>query len=277
MKWLWRIAATLVAMGPVAASGQTPIPVTVTGNEASGRIELPDGGGADLTISFEQVVGLNPAALDVTASIVNPHDLVFLDRLPAGGNVSVPAAFPVTLRIQPSEASALSFAGVVVVTLHTENLSFKTNSPLALYAGPADGPLQDVTRAVGMGSYRAGGSKGGFSDFMIVADLRAIDVIVTEKFNRAQGLLNDFGGFMPAAVLADLQARLDNARTLYTTGATLAAKAEIGAFADAVKTQSGGAIPDVWRAHDDRINVAGLLRAAADTLKFSLDKKATYS
>jgi hypothetical protein len=42
-----------------------------------------------------------------------------------------------------------------------------------------------------------------------------------------------------------------------------------------VKARSGKSIPDVWRAHDGgRTNVAGLLRAAADTLKFSLRIKA---
>jgi hypothetical protein len=44
---------------------------------------------------------------------------------------------------------------------------------------------------------------------------------------------------------------------------------------DAVKENSGTSIPNVWRTHGDRPNIAGLLRAAADTLKFSLTVKAS--
>jgi hypothetical protein len=41
---------------------------------------------------------------------------------------------------------------------------------------------------------------------------------------------------------------------------------------DYLKTKSGDAISDVWRAHDSRTNIAGQRRAAADTLRFSLVK-----
>jgi hypothetical protein len=41
-----------------------------------------------------------------------------------------------------------------------------------------------------------------------------------------------------------------------------------------VKAQSGSAIPDVWRANSTLVNVAGILRASADTLRFSLVFKA---
>lgn len=269
-------AAVLLALGAPALAA-APVTLTVSGDEAKGRIELPGGVAAELEVVFERAVGLHPLALDVTAQLVSPLDLALLARLPAGGSVVPPAAFPVLLRIEPSETSALSFAGIVTVELHTENLAFRTNSPLALFAGPVGGPLVDITRQVGLGSYRAGGSRGGFSDFMIVADTRAIDTVIHEKFERVQAALSQYGERLPAAVLADLQVRLDNARALYLAGATLAAKAEVNAFAEHVQAQSGAAIPDVWRAHDDvHVNVAGLLRAGAETLRFSLDKKATY-
>ena len=44
-----------------------------------------------------------------------------------------------------------------------------------------------------------------------------------------------------------------------------------------MKAHSGEEIPDVWQAASPTvINVAGLLRSAADTLKFSLDRKASH-
>ena len=46
------------------------------------------------------------------------------------------------------------------------------------------------------------------------------------------------------------------------------------AFSRYVKAHSGEDIPDVWRANcSPLVNVAGLLRSGADTLRFSLDRK----
>ena len=40
-----------------------------------------------------------------------------------------------------------------------------------------------------------------------------------------------------------------------------------------MKLSSGSAIPDLWRSARDSVNVAGLLRGAAETLRFSLNQK----
>jgi len=69
---------------------QTALVPTISGNELTARIELPGGLAADLTVTFESVVGLNANALALSASSVNPKDLSFLGRLPSG--VSIPAA-----------------------------------------------------------------------------------------------------------------------------------------------------------------------------------------
>jgi hypothetical protein len=49
----------------------------------------------------------------------------------------------------------------------------------------------------------------------------------------------------------------------------------MGAFSRYVETHSGQEIADVWGAHCGGVNIAGALRSAADTLKFSLDRKAS--
>ena len=72
----------------------------------------------------------------------------------------------------------------------------------------------------------------------------------------------------------ELHRRLGRARSLYASGATVSAVAEVTGLLDYMKSKSGDAIPDVWRAHDSRVNVAGLRRAAAETLRFSLRKAA---
>ena len=279
MRWLLKLPVGVLVLALASdASAQTPVHLTISGNEAKGSFYLQGGFAADLSISFEGVVGLNEDALDVSARLVDPLDSVILSRLP-GPNVRVPEAFPVLIRIEPTPSSALTFAGVVSVSLHTHNLVLLANSPLVLYSGPVDGPLHDITRSVGIGSYRAGGSGGGFSEFMIVADTRPIDTIIAEKFDILDAQLNDDlvrmnGDPVRVDTVNELRLRLSQARTLYGTGATAAAITEVTGFLDYLKPKRGTVIPDVWRAHDSRLNVAGLRSAAAETLRFSLLKAA---
>ncbi len=252
-----------------------PVALTVSGNEAQGTVELPGGIGLDLTIRFETVIGLTPSALDVSASLVNPLDPALLGRLP--GLVSVPAAFPVLLRIGASASSALSFTGEYTISLHTFNLEFNPAVPLTLYKAPDGGLFQDVQKLEGRGSYRDDGGGGDFSEFMIVIDSRPIDTVIVGKFDALQATLTSNAASMPDDVVSTLQATLAQARMLYDAGVIQGAMGQMTAFAQYVKAHSGADIPDVWRANDpNRVNVAGLLRSAADTLKFSLDRKTSH-
>jgi hypothetical protein len=263
-------AIVLCASGPAAA--QTPVPLTVSGREATGIISLPGGVGAELTLAFEEVVGLNPAALEVSARLITPLDVEFLARLAEGG-VALPAAFPVAISIEPSAGSALSFSGVVSVSLHTHSLHLVPAVPLALHSAHGGGVFRDITATEGIGSYRAGGTGGGFSEFTIVVDPRPIDSIIELKFAALEGLLAAHAASIPADVLALLSERLAQARAQHQAGQTVAAIGTMTAFGSIVRAHSGAEIPDVWRAHDPRPNVAGLLRAGADTVKFSLARK----
>jgi hypothetical protein len=248
--------------------GQTALVPTISGNELTARIELAGGLAADLTITFESVVGLNASALALTAAPVNPKDLSFLSRLPSG--VSIPAGFPVVVKVEPTASSALAFEGVYKLSLHTHNLTLGANSPLRLYRASGGAAFGDMTGFLQEGSVRAGGSGPGFSEFLIAADTRAIDSVINAKFDALGNQLSANAGAMSDAVAADLQQRLNQARAAYNTGALAPAIDGIAAFGDEVKKQSGAVIPNVWRANGGPTNVAGLLRAGADTLKFSL-------
>lgn len=253
------------------AVAQTVLTPKISGNELTAKITLGLGIEADLTITFEQVVGLNPAALSLSATLLDPTDPALLARLPEGGAVSVPVSFPVLVRIEPTASSALSFSGVSRISLHTHNLTLGANSPLRLFKAPqSSGPFRDMTGFLAIGSVRAGGGTDAYSDFLIVADARPVDTVIVGKFDALQAALTAHAASMPPAVLQDLQGRLSNARGLYEAGSLSAAITAITAFGDEVKRQSGTAIPDVYRANSSLINVAGLLRSAADTLKFSL-------
>ena len=275
--YVGRLAIALCALSSApGALAQANIPLTISGNEATGVIALPGGIGAELSISFEQVVGLNATALEVSADLIGPLELPeLLVRLGGGGLIVPPTAFPVLVRIRPSASSALSFAGTVAVSLHTHNLNLVPNIPLAFHSAPDGGQFRDITKYEGVGSYRAGGTGGGFSEFIIVVDQRPIDVIINGKYDYAQALLNTHAGDIAPAVLDNLQSQLAQSRLFFQLGQTQAAIGQVTAFSALVRAHSGSDIPDVWRAHDPRVNVAGLLRAAADTLKFSLNRKSS--
>jgi hypothetical protein len=261
---------------PLPSLVPIPVVLTVSGNEAQGSFELPGGFAADLTIAFENSVGLVPAALDVTVAVVNPLDPLLLGRLPGPG-LAIPVGFPVLLRISPSSASALSFSGAYTISLHTHNLQLLATLPLSLFKAPDGGPFRDITKWEGRGSYRDDGSGGDFSEFLIAVDLRPIDGVIVGKFDDLQATLNDNAASMAPAAVAALQASLTQARTYYQAGDLRRAIDEMRDFSRYVKRHGGEEIPDVWRANCSPIvNVAGLLRSGADTLKFSLDRKSSH-
>jgi len=250
-----------------------PVTLTVSGNEAFGSFDI-GGIGADIKIRFENVVGLVPAAFDVTATLVNPVDPALLARLPIGGLVGVPIGFPVVIRISPSADSGLSFEGMYEVSFHTHNLHLDVNVPFSLFKSPDGGAFKDITKSEGRGSYRDDGGGGDFSDFLIVVDLQPIDAVIAAKFDDLQSTISNNAGSMPPDVVATLQADLANARTLYQSGAIRDAIDAMRVFSRYVKANSGEQIPDVWRANcSPLVNVAGLLRSGAETLRFSLDRK----
>ena len=274
MRRIPALVPTLVLCAVVPAAAQV---VTLTpqfsGNTVTAQIQLTGGVEADLSIVFEQAVGLNSNAVALTAALVSPTDLALVSRLPSPTAISIPGAFPVLVHVDPSAASGLSFAGVYRFFLHTHNLTLLTNSPLRLYKSHAGGPFQDITTSLEMGSVRAGGTTNDMSEFLIVADVRPTNTVIGSKFDALQSALSANVSAMPAAVASDLQQRLSNARNLYAAGSLPSAINAVAAFSDQVKQQSGANIPDVWSANGSLVNVAGLLRAGADTLKFSLTAK----
>lgn len=265
------VALAFAFLAVPAVHAQGIVDPSVSGDTLTARIELAGGIGADLTIAFERAVGLTPAALGLSAVLVSPTDSALLSRLPQA-NVSIPGAFPVLLTIEPPATGGLSFSGLASVSLHTHNLPFAPDTPLRLFRATGGGRFEDVTETMGMGSYRVRGSSGGFSQWLIVADVRQINSVIGKKFDRLEDLLATHEGQIAPAVYSDLADHLVAARAAHDANALVAAAQEVEAFAAAVQEHSGG-IPDVWRSAGDLVNVAGVLRAAASTLRFSLNLK----
>ncbi len=231
--------------------------------------EIDIGGfSADLTIEFEQVVGLSANNLGISVDLINPLDLGLLKRLPSAA--SLLSDFPVKVTIEPPASGGLSFSGVVTVEIYTHDLQYVAGSPFRMYSAPLGGTFVDVTSSNASGSYRSGGTKGTFSEFILVADVRSLDAQVLDKFDRLDGLLGTHSAAMPAAVYDDLAALAAAAQSAYDGGNLTAAIGLIEDFDAEVQAGSGTDIPDVWRSARDLTNVAGELRAAAATLRFSL-------
>ena len=275
------LAGALIALGASAFASENafgltvPIPLTITGNQVTGTVVGLPGINLDLTITFENAIGLNTDSIEASATLVSPLNFGLLRRLPA--LLRLPFALPVLVHVGPTPGSMLTFSGVYTLSFHTHLLSLDPLRPLSLLKSPDGGDFVDITKSEGIGSYRDDGSGGDFSDFLIALDLRTIDAVIVEKFDSLQALLNDSLASIPPEVATELQTELTQARTLYAAGSTTEASDQVRAFSDFVKAHSGEEIPDVWQAASPTvINVAGRLRSAADTLKFSLDRKASH-
>ncbi len=263
--------AFLCLVAAPALRAQGIVNPVVSGDTLTAQIALPGGIGADLTITFERAVGLTPDALGLSARLVSLPDLSILSRLTSG--LSIPIGFPVLLSIEPPATGGLSFSGIAAVGFHTHNLNFTANTPLRLFKSSDGGPFEDVTETMGMGSYRARGTSPGFSQWLIVADIRPLNSVIAGKFNRLQGLLAEHEAAIPAEIHTDLVDQLASARASYQAGALVTAIQKVEGFAATVQAHSGSEIPDVWRSARDLTNVAGALRAAAGTLRFSINLK----
>jgi hypothetical protein len=262
---------TLILCTALPAAGQGIIDSTVSEDSISVTVALPGGIGADVTVSFEEVTGLSLQNLGLSAQVANTLSPAFRARLPNG----VLPVLPLLLRIEPPADGSLSFSGVADIDIHTHNLLFAIGTPLRFFSAPLGGKFEDVTAAMGSGSYRARATKGGFSEFLIVADLRPRNQVIAAKFDRLEELLVQYEGSMPGPVYADLEDRLEAAHAGFTGGYAQAAIAEIDGFLAVVEQHGGTDIPDVWRSARDLQNVAGYLRGAALTLRFSLGLKST--
>ncbi len=258
----------LCAALPAAGQGTVGVP-TISGSSISLNVSVTGGYDADLTLTFEDVQGLSLSNLGLSVHLVSLTDSALLARLPG----SVVPALPLLLRIEPPSTGSLSFEGIATLELHTHDLQYTASTPLRLFTAPLGGTFKDMTADNGAGSYRTRGTTGGFSEFLIVSDTRSLDSVIALKFDGLEDLLDEYEGDMPGSVYDDLEDLLEAAHAEYTGGDTNDAIQEIDDFIELVEDHSGSDIPEVWRSARDLSNVAGYLRAGADTLRFSLRLK----
>jgi len=245
--------------------------VTVNGDTVAIDVSLPGGYGADVTLAFDDAVGLSASNLNVSAEVVDTQDVMLLSRLPGAGSVAIPASLPVKLTIAPPGSSGLAFDNAYTIEIHTENLHYVNGTPLRLFKSDDGGRFYDITEHMGAGSYRAGGRSGGFSEFLLLTDLRLMDQVISRKFVRLDQYFNAHKSSVEAGLRQDLQDDLLAGKTAFRAGAYAAARDAIESFLSRVETAVPGAMPSTWQASGSTPNVAGELVGRSATLAFSLD------
>lgn len=245
--------------------------VQVDDNTLSADIDLTGGFHADLSLSFENVTGLTSSNVGLSAQYVSPTDTAILARLPNSSAVSIPTSLPLLIKIQPPASGGLSFEGLATIELYTQNLSYTgIETPFRLFSASDGGDFKDITASVSAGSYRVRGGKGEFSEFLILGDTRSLDTVIGDKFERLQDILDSNANDIDAGTLSDLEDALDQAVDQYANANAAGAMQSVDTFVEIIGNASAEEIPNVWRSARDLVNVAGQLRAAAATLRFSL-------
>lgn len=259
-------AVLLLLAGPASAAAAID-DIRIQGNVVEADFAVKNSSGT-LTVSFESVTGLTVESLGLSIEELDPASSKTLRRLMPG--VAIPMKFPVQIRIDPPADGGLSFTGVVLVEIHTHDLKLEANSPFRMLSAPHDGIFQDVTEAVNAGSIRPRTTKPDFSDFVIGIDHRPRSEVIESKLLRVATLLDEHETAMNAELHGELESLCSAAASAYANGEIVSAIQYLAEFNDRVIAASGIGVPNVWRASGDLVNVAGNLRAASDTLRYSL-------
>lgn len=243
-----------------------PVKVTASGNHA----EIVIGNAllhvADVSLDFEDASNLTPSNLGVTAQLVNVVDNHLLARLPDLGLTNLTSALPLLLTIEPPVNGELSFRNTGRLEIHTHLLPYSAGSSLRVFKAPLLGPFRDVTDEIAKGSVRARTTYGGFSQFLILIDLRPTSTVIDEKI----GWLRTKVAALPATEQPALTSFLDDAEASTEAGDFASALTVIDAFRNRVQARAGAFIPNEWRAARNVDNQVGDLIAGANTLRFSV-------
>lgn len=258
------LLALLLAV-PAVQAQSLPVSVSASGNSATVVVGSPAAPLAEVRLDFDDAQGLSPASLGVSADLVSVSSPALLSRLPSG-LVSVPTQLPAMVTVEPPALAGLSFRRRAHLELHTHALPYAAGSRYRLFKAQLGGPFRDVTSAVEPGSVRTRGTTGGFSQFVVVQDLRPTDMVVAEKI----ALLRDQAGLLPAAEYAPLHALINQIELAVADGRFPDAMGGIDAMRARVSARAGLHIPAQWRATRDLANVAGELLSGLDTLAFSV-------
>lgn len=261
------LLAALVLLAPAIAAAQVlPVQVTANGNVATATVGLPNAVLADLTFTFDDASQLSPQSLGLSARLVDPADPGLVARIGQPGLLQVPGALPLLVTVEAPAAGGLRFRRTGRFELHTHLLPYSIGSNLRVFKAPIGGRFVDVTEEIAPGSVRARSRYSGFSQFLVLADLRPTSSVVAGKIGRLRTRVST----LPAAEQPAFDAALDGIESAVGAGDYANALAGVDLVTARALERAGHGLSDEWRASRDADNQAGDLIAGAATLKFSL-------
>lgn len=264
--------ALCLALPSVASAQSVPVSVTVAGKLASVRIGSASAPLADLTLSFDDVTGLSAANLGISAELVSLSDPTLLARLPGGAQTAIPSALPLMITVEPPADGGLAQRRLVHVELHTHALPYVAGTQLRLFKAQLGGKFADITEDVLPGSVRTRGTTPGWSQFVVIADLRPTSDVIKDKMAALRASV----AALPAAEADPLRDLLDATSAAVADARYADAIVAIDSFSARVSARAGSAIPDLWRAARDTRNHAGELLSGASTLRYSIGYKRDF-
>ena len=300
-RWMWRIVAGVLLMA-LAAAASAQVVVTVDGDTAHAAVSLTDNNGttydADVTIVFDSPENLTPAALNLTATIIDPAEInprLLVDQYGTSNCLllicpTIDPAFPVMITVEPivvpwlfssgfdsSDGSdgVFSFLNSYQLEIHTHDLAYTDRSPYRVFKAPIGGDFHDITNETAPGSMRARGRGGAFSQFVIANDPRSNSGLLgAGALAVSIQKIGELNIRILAAVLSDglrldlidLLVQVDTLILVDLTGALAA----LDSLIDLLDLDAGTDIANVWRADHAVVNDAGEMQELAQTLRFSM-------
>lgn len=247
----------------------TPASLTIDDNRVQAKLSLSVLMEVDVTLEFENSIGLNADSIEITAELINPTDLNVVNRLPSSLTGAV-SGFPVLVSISPKADAGFGFEGPAMVELYTKAIHYDPDVPLRLFTSHDNGKFEDITTLTSSGSFRARGSTGRFSDFIILLDNRTPTSVINEKLADISSTLSNNQLGIDTALFSQLDSTLNSISQTLSVVDYAAAMVVVDHMITLVESADGALLPNVWRSSGDLVNVQGDLLTQLKTLRFSL-------
>jgi hypothetical protein len=254
------------------------VQVSVSGNTATARIGLPGLLGlpdltlVDMTLAFSEARNLSPSSLGISAELVSLNDLNLLSRLGDVQLTQLVSSLPELITIEPPATASLSFDRTVRTEVHTHLLPYTAGSRFRLFKASLGEGFRDITDEVAPGSVRARGTTSGFSQFLILLDLRPTDWVVAEKLGWLRNRIDN----LPASVRDDYASHLDVAEAALADDDYSGALIALEMIRANASAQAGEELSQEWLAGNTLVNQAGGLMEGVATLRFSIEYLRDY-
>lgn len=244
-----------------------PVQINVAGDTATAVIGDPANPVADVTLAFENVSNLSAASLGLSARLVSVADPALLSRLGDAQLQQLDGALPLLLTIEPPTTGGLRFR-TVRAEIHTHALVYTPGTSYRLFKAPLGGAFKDISDEIAEGSVRARGTTGGFSQFLVLLDLRPTGNVIAEKIAALRTRVST----LPGVERPIFGQYIDDAEAAVAAADYAAALYSVDLIAQRANARAGQGLLDQWRATRNADNQAGDLIAGAATLKFSIER-----